>query len=47
MSSGQTFTDVLNLYCDFDPEHSNPIFHIRFASKRINSSEDIVATVIF
>ena len=24
--SGQTFTDILNLHCDVDLEHSNPIF---------------------
>ena len=27
ISSGQTFTDILNLRCDLDLEHSNPIFH--------------------
>ena len=26
ISSGQTFTDILNLCCDLDLEHSNPIF---------------------
>ena len=26
ISSGQTFTDILNLPCDLDLEHSNPIF---------------------
>ena len=26
ISSGQTFTDILNLHCDLDLEHSNPIF---------------------
>ena len=25
-SSGQTFTDILNLFCDLDTESSNPIF---------------------
>ena len=26
ISSGQTFTDILNLCCDLDLEYSNPIF---------------------
>ena len=26
ISSGQTFTDILNLCCDLDLERSNPIF---------------------
>ena len=26
ISSGQAFTDILNVRCDFDLEHSNPIF---------------------
>ena len=26
ISHGQTFTDILNLRCDLDLEHSNPIF---------------------
>ena len=26
ISSGQTFTDILNLFCDLDRECSNPIF---------------------
>ena len=26
ISSGQTFTDILNLRCDLDLERSNPIF---------------------
>ena len=24
--SGQTFTDILNLHCELDLKHSNPIF---------------------
>ena len=26
ISSEQTFTDILNLYCDLDLERSNPVF---------------------
>ena len=26
ISSGQTFTDILNLRCELDLKHSNPIF---------------------
>ena len=26
ISAGQTLTAILNLHCDFDFEHSNPIF---------------------
>ena len=57
ISSGQTFVDISNLFCDLGLEHSNPIFHIflfmmlyhkcKFASKQIKCLEDIVETVIF
>ena len=58
ISSGQIFTDILNLRCDLDLEHSNPIFpqdtlayntvlQSKFGYKRTSSLEDIVEIVIF
>ena len=58
ISSGQTFADFLNLYCDLDLKCSNPIFHralqlimqhyqTKFGCKQTSSLEDIVKIVIF
>ena len=53
--SGQTFTDILNHYCDHDLERSHPIFPqntpaydaSKFGCKRTSSLEDLVKTVKF
>ena len=56
--SGQTFTDILNLCCDLDLEHSNLIFHraiqlmklyyqIKFGCKPTSSLEDTTEIAIF
>ena len=58
ISLGQTFTDILNLCCDLDLEHSNPIFPqdtlahdavlwIKFGCKLTTSLEDTTEIVIF
>ena len=54
--SGQTFTGILNLSCDLDPEHSNPIFlqntpvydaKTKFGCKQTSNLEDKVEIIIF
>ena len=58
ISSGQTFTNNVNLHCDLDLECSNPIFHrtlwlmmlyykTKFGCKLISSLEDTTETVTF
>ena len=58
ISSGQTFTDILNLWCDLDLEHSNPIFphdtaaydavlSNQFGCNTTSSLEDTTKIVIF
>jgi len=57
ISFGQTVIEILNVCCDLDLEHSNPIFSLdtlaagiyhqkKFGCKIIINSEDIVKTVI-
>ena len=57
ISSGQIFTNILNLRCHLDLERSNPIFHrtlwfiilyyqTKFGCKQASSLEDIVKIVI-